>query len=32
MEQYEIIVIVMLSSFIITLFSGFPVAWLLGGL
>ena len=32
LEQYEIIVIVMLSSFILTLFTGFPVAWLLGGL
>lgn len=32
LEQYEIIVIVMLSAFIVTLFTGFPVAWLLGGL
>ena len=32
MEQYEIIVVVMLTTFILTLFTGFPVAWLLGGL
>jgi tripartite ATP-independent transporter DctM subunit len=32
MEQYEIIVVVMLGTFIVSLFSGFPVAWLLGGL
>ncbi len=32
MPAYEIIVVIFLASFILSLFTGFPVAWLLGGL
>lgn len=32
MEAFEIIVIVYLSLFILLLFTGFPIAWILGGL
>ncbi|MBL8660595.1 MAG: TRAP transporter large permease subunit [Rhodospirillales bacterium] len=32
MEAFEIIVVVYLSLFILLLFTGFPIAWILGGL
>ena len=32
MPAYEIIVVGFLISFVVSLFTGFPVAWLLGGL
>ena len=32
MPEYEIIVVIFLCSFILLLFTGFPVAWILGGL
>ncbi len=32
MEIYEVIVVVFLVSFIASLFTGYPIAWLLGGL
>lgn len=32
MEQYEIVVIILLLSFIGLIFTGFPLAWILGGI
>ncbi|MBI1209364.1 MAG: TRAP transporter large permease subunit [Azospirillum sp.] len=32
METYEIIVVVLMVSFIVMLFSGFPIAWILSGI
>ncbi len=32
MPAYEIVVVVFLVSFVLSLFTGFPIAWLLGGL
>jgi tripartite ATP-independent transporter DctM subunit len=32
MPSYEIIVIILLASFMATLFTGYPIAWILGGI